>query len=194
MNIAFFILYCSIMTVTPGPTNIMILSIVHNYGVKRALLFSLGSIFAFFLLLLFSLAFNSVIISYLPKIIIVLQGIGALYMLYLAYYIFKSSENKKVKKEIASFKSGFLMQFINPKVVIFTLSVFPSFIFPYYSSSLSLVLFVFLITLIASMAFLSWVLFGKVLKTFLDRYNKVFNNIMALFLLVCAVMISGVFN
>ena len=86
------------------------------------------------------------------------------------------------------------MQFINPKAVLFTLTVFPSFILPYYQSFWELLVFVLLITIIASTAFLSWVLFGRVLKDFLDKHNKLSNNIMALFLVVCAAMISGIFS
>lgn len=192
MNLVFFVLYCTMMTASPGPTNIMILSTVHNYGLKKALSFSLGSTLGFFALLVLSVVFNSILLSYLPKIIFVLQGFGALYMIYLAYSIFKISDTKKSNYNISTFKTGFLMQFINPKSLIFTLSVFPSFVFPFYSSFLSLSFFVLMITLIACMSFFSWILFGKVLKSFLDKHNRIVNNIMALFLLVCAVIISGI--
>lgn len=194
MNILFFVLYCTLMTATPGPTNITILSTVHNYGVKKALEFSFGSAFAFFVLLSLSVIFNSILMIYLPNIITVLQVVGAVYMLYLAYQIFKINKNSKKENKLLSFKGGFLMQFINPKSVLFALTVFPSFILPYYQSLWDLALFVLLITVIATFAFLSWVLFGKVLKSFLDRHNKLSNNIMALFLVVCAGMISGLFN
>jgi len=69
------------------------------------------------------------------------------------------------------------MQFVNPKPVLFTLTVFPSFILPYYTSFWYLTLFVLLITIIACVAFLSWI-----------------NNIMAIFLIICAIVISGIFN
>ncbi|MGB5918652.1 LysE family translocator [Arcobacter sp.] len=194
MNVAFFLLYCCLMIVTPGPTNIMILSTVHNYGVKRALEFSIGASFAFFILLSISVIFNSLLMNYLPNIIVILQVVGAMYMLYLAYQIFKINNTSKKQNQFSSFKTGFFMQFVNPKPVLFTLTVFPSFILPYYTSFWHLTLFVLLITIIACVAFLSWILFGKVLKSFLDKYNKLVNNIMAIFLIVCAVVISGIFN
>ncbi|MGE7111549.1 hypothetical protein [Lysinibacillus sp. NPDC047702] len=40
MNITSFLLYCFIITVTPGPTNIVILSTTQHYGIKRGLHFS----------------------------------------------------------------------------------------------------------------------------------------------------------
>jgi len=194
MNIVFFLLYCSLMIITPGPTNIMILTTVHNYGVKKAFEFSVGALFAFFVLLSISVIFNSILMNYLPNIIVVLQIIGAIYMLYLAYQIFKINNTSKKENQFSSFKTGFLMQFVNPKPVLFTLTVFPSFILPYYTSFWHLTLFVLLITIIACVAFSSWILFGKVLKSFLDRYNKLVNNIMAIFLIICAIAISGIFN
>ncbi len=194
MNFVFFLLYCSLMIITPGPTNIMILTTVHNYGVKKAFEFSIGALFAFFVLLSISVIFNSLLMNYLPNIIVVLQIIGAIYMLYLAYQIFKINNTSKKENQFSSFKTGFLMQFVNPKPVLFTLTVFPSFILPYYTSFWYLALFVLLITIIACLAFLSWILFGKVLKSFLDRYNKLVNNIMAIFLIICAIAISGIFN
>jgi cysteine/O-acetylserine efflux protein len=194
MNVVFFLLYCSLMIITPGPTNIMILTTVHNYGIKKAFEFSIGASFAFFILLSISVIFNSLLMTYLPNIIVVLQIIGAIYMLYLAYQIFKINNTSKKENQFSSFKTGFLMQFVNPKPVLFTLTVFPSFILPYYTSFWHLTLFVLLITIIACVAFLSWILFGKVLKSFLDRYNKLVNNIMAIFLIICAIAISGIFN
>lgn len=37
MNITSFLIYCIIITFTPGPTNIAILSTVHNFGTKKAM-------------------------------------------------------------------------------------------------------------------------------------------------------------
>lgn len=37
MNITSFLIYCVIVTFTPGPTNIVILSAAHNYGTKKAM-------------------------------------------------------------------------------------------------------------------------------------------------------------
>lgn len=194
MNIAFFLVYCCLMIVTPGPTNIMILTTVHNYGVKKAFEFATGALFAFFVLLSISVIFNSILISYLPNIIVVLQVVGSIYMLYLAYQILMISKISNKENQFSSFRTGFFMQFINPKPVLFTLTVFPSFILPYYTSFWHLTLFVLLITIIACIAFLLWILFGKVLKSFLDKYSKFVNNIMAMFLIVCAIVISGIFN
>ncbi len=60
MNITAFLAYCIIVTFTPGPTNIVILSTVQNYGTKKALEYTAGATIAFGLLLFLSVSFNSV--------------------------------------------------------------------------------------------------------------------------------------
>lgn len=47
MNITSFLIYCFIVTFTPGPTNIVILSTVHNFGTKKAMHYTYGATIAF---------------------------------------------------------------------------------------------------------------------------------------------------
>ena len=58
------------------------------------------------------------------------------------------------------------MQFLNPKVVLFTMTVILSFVLPYYDSTVALSLSVLGITFIGFIAFLLWVLFGAIFKQF----------------------------
>lgn len=88
MNITSFLIYCVIATFTPGPTNIVILSTVHNYGTKRAMKYTYGATIVFGLLLAISAMLNTMLISIIPKVLIVMQIIGSSYMLYLAYHIY----------------------------------------------------------------------------------------------------------
>lgn len=191
MNIAFFLLYCLLLTITPGPTNIVIFSTVQNYGVKKAVEFCYGAILAFAIILVLSVFLNSFLTSLLPEVLFYMQIIGSLYILYLAYLIFNmDSTSISNNTEIGTFKIGFFIQFINPKALIFCLTVFPSFIMPYYSNLFQLLAFALLITIIAGIAFFSWVLFGKLLKTFLQKYQKLVNILMSIFLVYCAYIIS----
>lgn len=192
MNITSFLLYCCIVTFTPGPTNIVILSTVHNLGTKKAMEYSYGATIAFGLLLGISAVLNTVLIAVIPKILIVMQITGTFYMLYLAYQISKMDVSESAEIRTATFISGFLMQFINPKVVLFTMTVIPSFIMPYYTTPSTLAVFATLITIIGFCAFVTWVLFGVMFKEFLQKYQKTVNVIMALFLVYSAIMASGV--
>ncbi|WHY73753.1 LysE family translocator [Fictibacillus enclensis] len=189
MDIASFIIYCFIVTFTPGPTNIVILSTVHNYGSKKAIEYTYGATIAFGLLLGLSAMLNTMLIAVLPKILLGMQIIGTIYMLYLAYQIYTMDTSKPADNHAGTFISGFLMQFLNPKVVLFTMTVIPSFILPYYTDMPAVTISVFVITVIGFLAFLAWILFGTIFKEFLQKHDRVVNVVMALSLVYATLMI-----
>lgn len=189
MNMTSFLIYCVIATFTPGPTNIVILSTVHNYGTKKAMKYTYGATIAFGLLLAISAMLNTMLISIIPKVLIVMQIIGSSYMLYLAYHIYKTDTSSPTLKNTSTFMSGFLMQFLNPKVIIFTLTVIPNFIMPNYITTSAVTISVIVITFIGFVAFATWVLFGTIFKEFLQRNQKIVNVIMSLLLVYAAIMI-----
>ncbi|MNI89983.1 cysteine/O-acetylserine exporter [compost metagenome] len=80
---------------------------------------------------------------------------------------------------------------MNPKVILFTLTVIPSYILPYYRSPLAMTVFVAVITVIGFLAFMAWLVFGTVFRTFLLKHRRAANTVMALFLVYSAVMASG---
>lgn len=191
MNITSFLIYCVIVTFTPGPTNIVILSTVHGCGVKKAMKYTYGATLAFGTLLAGSAILNTVLAAVIPKILLIMQIIGTLYILYLAYQIYKMDTAGSTARQAATFRSGFIMQFVNPKVVLFTMTVIPGFVMPYYTEPQLLSIFVVVITVIGFLAFVTWVLFGAIFKEFLIKYQKSVNISMVLFLIYSAIMGSG---
>ena len=189
MNITSFVIYCTIVTFTPGPTNIVILSTVHNFGVQKAMKYTYGATAAFGLLLALSAVLNTILITIIPRILIVIQIIGTVYMLYLAYQIYKMDSSKPNVNKTATFKTGFFMQFLNPKVVLFTMTVIPSYILPNYIEAFAVSMSVLAITIIGFLAFLTWILFGKIFKKFLINHSKQMNVLLALFLVYSAAMV-----
>ncbi|WNC15663.1 LysE family transporter [Brevibacillus brevis] len=189
MNITSFLLYCIVVTFTPGPTNIVILSTVHHSGTKKAMEYTYGATIAFGLLLVISAMLNTMLITIIPKVIFVMQIIGSLYMFYLAYQIYNMDASKPIVNQSATFLSGFLMQFLNPKVVLFTMTVIPSFIMPRDAAMPVVTISVIAITLIGFLAFITWVLFGTIFREFLQNHRKTVNGMMALFLVYAAIMI-----
>ncbi|QTD39501.1 LysE family translocator [Sporosarcina sp. Te-1] len=189
MDYTSFLLYCFIVTFTPGPTNIVILSIVNNFGFKKAMEYTFGATMAFGLLLGLSAVLNTLLITVIPKILLGMQVMGTLYMLYLAYQIYNMDSSDAAETKSGTFMSGFLMQFLNPKVVLFTLTVIPSFVLPYYTKMSIVASNVVLITWIGFLAFVTWVLFGTIFKRFLQKHKKALNITMALCLVYATIMI-----
>ena len=189
MSIASFLIYSFIITFTPGPTNIVILSTVHHFGTKKAMEYTYGATIAFGILLAASAVLNTALATVVPKILIVMQIVGTVYMLYLAYQIYGMDASKASGNKTGGFLSGFLMQFLNPKVVLFTITVLPGFVLPYYTDMKVVSLSVLAITVIGFMAFSTWVLFGAIFKKFLQKHEKIVNVVMALFLVYAVAMI-----
>ncbi|MFF2017714.1 LysE family translocator [Paenibacillus sp. NPDC058177] len=189
MDTTSFLIYCMIATFTPGPTNIVILSTVNHYGANQALKYSYGATVGFGLLLVISAVLNNLLLTILPKVLMIMQVIGSLYMLYLAYLICKKDSSNPSENQAATFWSGFMMQFLNPKLVLFTLTVIPTFVLPYYSGAPAIMLSVIVITLIGFLAFITWVLFGTIFKEFLQKHNKIVSVMMAILLVYAGIMI-----
>ncbi|WP_339306171.1 LysE family transporter [Paenibacillus sp. FSL R5-0519] len=191
MNLASFLIYCIVVTFTPGPSNIVILSSTQIVGARKTMRYVWGATLAFGLLLAASAFLNHLLAGVLPGILKVMQIVGGLYMVYLAYQIYKMGTTEDAPKQITGLWNGFIMQFVNPKVVLFTFTVIPSYVLPFYQSSFSSFLFVLLITFIGFLAYSSWVVFGTVFRTMLNRHQKLLSILMALFLLYSAIIVSG---
>lgn len=126
----------AILAISPGPDNIFVLmqSIVNGKKYGLATVFGLISGCIIHTTLL---AFGvSTIIKESENLFLAIKIFGAIYLLYLAYQVFKSdseiafsSENIKRKTTKQLFNQGFVMNVLNPKVSIFFLAFFPGFLF-----------------------------------------------------------------
>ena len=191
MNIASFVIYCVVVTFTPGPTNIVILSTVQGYGTKNAMEYAYGATLAFGALLAISAILNTLLVAVIPKILMIMQVVGSLYIVYLAYQIYQMDTSSSAGQQVATFQTGFIMQFVNPKVVLFTMTVIPGFVMPYHTETSALTLFVAMITAIGFLAFVTWVIFGAIFKELLTKHQRLVNTSMSAFLIYSAIMGSG---
>ena len=191
MNIASFVIYCVVVTFTPGPTNIVILSTVQGYGTKKAMEYAYGATLAFGALLAISAILNTLLVAVIPKILMIMQVVGSLYIVYLAYQIYQMDTSSTTGQQVATFKTGFIMQFVNPKVVLFTMTIIPGFVMPYHTETSALTLFVAMITAIGFLAFVTWVIFGTIFKELLTKHQRLVNTSMSAFLIYSAIMGSG---
>ena len=129
-----YLLILLVLFISPGTPRILIISYSMNYGVKNCIWTSLGDISANFIqgtLVIFVIgSFFSDNSTYLN----VFKWIGIIYLVYLAYDIYKSrpenvNSNEHYGKSIFSFvKDGFLVAGTSPKAWLFFTTIFPSFI------------------------------------------------------------------
>lgn len=187
-----FLLFIIITSFTPGPNNFMAMVFAKQYGLAKTIPFCLGVGIGFFIIIGLSSFFNTIMLNILPAIELPLTIFGVGYMLYLAYKILTSKEledhdNEEEKRNL--FFLGAFVQFINPKGILFGLTVVATYILPYYSSYISYLLFSFFLALVGVISTFSWALCGSVFQKALQQYRKSFNMIMALLLMYSAVSI-----
>jgi cysteine/O-acetylserine efflux protein len=189
MNVLSYFLYTIVVTATPGPTNIDILNTIKNRGTKAGLKYTYGASAAFFTLLIISAILNTFLVAIMPNLLIAMKIIGSVYMLYLVYMIFKKHDNDKGDVNLGTFKSGFKLQFLNPKVITFTMTVIPTFVLVYYKSVSMITIYIIVTSMIAMFAFSLWLIFGSLLQNFLRRHELGMNIVMAIFLFYAAIMV-----
>ena len=123
-----------LLAFSPGPDNLYVITQSLVNGTKSGIATTLGLVSGCIIhttLLAFGV---SAIISASYGLFYILKVIGAFYLLYLAYQVFKSETTLKLDASITKktpfklFKQGVLMNLMNPKILIFFLAFFPGFL------------------------------------------------------------------
>lgn len=183
-----FLTYALVTAVTPGPNNIMSMSNGSRKGFKAALPFNLGILAGFSIVMLVCTAFCSMISAFIPKIKLPMLIVGAIYMLYLAWETFRSSDSIEENHSRDGFLSGLVLQFVNPKIYIYCIMSMEAYILPFYNGKvLPMFGFAMLLAFIGFASTLCWSAFGSVFKRLFSKHAKLINTVMALLLVYCAV-------
>ncbi len=188
-----FLAYTFSMTFTPGPNNIMSMANANQFGYKKTLNFLLGVACGFFAILLLSGIFNISLTRVMPTLHQFLRIFGVLYIGYLGIaLIIPHRKNQAPRKHLNNFFVGFGMQFVNPKGILFAITIMADFIIPYYTSAVIVALFSLLLTAIVFLAISSWAILGLFFQKFLSQYGTVINTVLGLILIYSAISISGI--
>ena len=207
LPVALFVL---ITTFSPGPSNIAGAAMGVLYGYKRAFRFLLGMCAGFFVLM-FLCAWASVsLLEHFPALASLLRYVGAVYILSLAYGMLKASytfndqigdgqigDNQIGDGQIgrsAGFAGGLLLQLLNPKLVVYGLTLFSTFFAPLGRQPAQLTVLVIGLALTAFCATSVWTLFGALIKSHLHQpvLRLAINALLALFLVYSALELVGV--
>lgn len=187
MNLMTFGMFVVITTFTPGPNNLMAMSNGLHTGFRRTIKFLMG-VFAGFIVVMSICAFaNFAFMKLVPSLHTWLSLFGAGYMLYLAIHILRSKPHMEEENlNLNNFQAGLSMQLINPKLILYGLTVFANFIIPVYQSIAALTLFVLFLAIVGLIATSSWAYFGVLFRTFFAKYDRMINIAMGLLLIYTA--------
>ena len=195
LNYILFLQIILFLFITPGPPRIVIVSYSMNYGVQNCVWTAFGDITANFIQATLVIFVLGTFFSDNPTFLNFYKWIGVIFLLYLAYDVYKSSPKEINSKIITSksffsfFKDGFLVAGTSPKAWVFFPLIFPQFID---FNSNYVVQFFILITTYVVLDFLSligYALLAQKLITWIKTNPKTINTISASVLVLIALII-----
>ncbi|MEK3820344.1 LysE family transporter [Cytobacillus sp. FSL W8-0315] len=188
MSLLSFFLYVFVTSFTPGPNNIMAMVFANRFGLRNTIRFCLGVSAGFFVIMIICSYFNLLLHQFIPRIELIMTIIGVLYMLFLALKMMtsKSDDQNNSEDKHNGFLIGMLLQFINPKGILYGVTVISTFILPYHTSHTSLIFFSIFLAFVGFLSTFCWSVFGSIFQSFLAKYRSQFNVIMALLLVYSA--------
>jgi len=193
-----FILFLQIIIflfITPGTPRIVIISYSMNYGIQKCVWTALGDITANFIQATLVIFFLGTFFSDNPIFLNIIKWIGVIYLLYLAYDVYKSSP-KEIDSEIVSsksifsfFKDGFLVAGTSPKAWLFFPLIFPQFID--FNSNYFAQFFILIITYVVLdfLSLIGYALLAQKLIVWIKANPKTINTISASVLILIALII-----
>lgn len=189
--------FVMITTFTPGPNNISSASMGILYGYRKTLNYLFGITTGFFLVMMACAYLSTTLFAILPSAETYLRWIGAGYIMYLAIGILHSSYVVSESDEAPrAFTKGFILQMFNPKVVVYGLTLYTTFLAPISGKLpyLSISAISFALTVFAATS--TWALFGSAIKNRLknDNFRKMINTSLSLLLVYTAVELSGILS
>lgn len=130
-----FLLAAILITASPGPDNLMVLSMGISKGRKQGIAFGLGCALGCLSHTFLAVVGVSAVIAASPSAFTLLKVGGGLYLVWLGVNALRSTGGAKVKEVQAAqqtlsslFFKGVFANAINPKVVLFFLSFLPQFV------------------------------------------------------------------
>ena len=194
-----YFLYLQIIVflfITPGTPRIVIISYSMNYGVRNCIWTAFGDVSANIIQATLVIFVIGTFFSDHLFFLNIFKWIGIIYLIYLAYDIYKSNLKSINSKEISQksffsfYKDGFFVAGTSPKAWMFFPFVFPQFID---FNANYLTQFIILLTTYVVLDFLSligYALLASKLIEWLKANPKVINTISACVLIIIAIIIA----
>ena len=182
--------FAFVLSIFPGPVNVLILASSLNYGFKKTFSFISGATIGFtILLIIVSFGFKEFIIGN-PFLASMIEIIGALFIMYMGYKIISSNSiDLKADKpsKYLRFHEGFLLQWLNPKAWFACIAG----VTLYSNSQENLYFFIILYFIVCYACLSFWAIVGDKISIFFNSplKLKVFNILMGGILIISALYI-----
>lgn len=181
--------YALVTAFTPGPNNIVSLYAISQSGWRRGKNILLGISIGFLCVMVLCGLLCYEMAKFMPSVTGVLKYVGAAYITYLAIHVAMSKPDDGGEKQL-SFMAGFLLEFVNVKIILYAITIYTGYILPYQKSLSLLMIHALIFTLIGVSGSMTWAAAGGAFQKFLKKYYRPFNIAMGLVLLWCAISLA----
>ena len=191
------LVFVVIATFTPGPGNITSAAMGMLYGYRRTFGFLMGIVIGYLLIMMLSAFVSKGLLTAIPAVEPVLRIFGVCYLLYLTVGTARATyATEQGDQEPMAFMHGFWLQTLNPKAVIFGLTLYSTFLSPLAAQPVALVLSTLLLAGVTFASVSLWAFTGTRIGTFLHvpMVRQGVNFVLVILLLYCAVALSGVLD
>ncbi len=193
-NLMAFLSFVSITTFSPGPNNISSASMGVLHGYKSTLKYLTGIAAGFFFIMLLCGWISNTLLKTFPSFEMGIRFIGAGYILWLAFETLRANYTfKEDNQALLGFTKGLVLQVLNPKVIIYGLTIYSTFLAPIRENPAYMMLSALFLATIAFCAISTWALFGSAIRTYLRQptIQRSVNLILSLLLAYTAIELSG---
>ena len=193
-----FILFLQIIIflfITPGTPRIVIISYSMNYGVKNCIWTAFGDITANLFQATLVIFVIGTFLSDNPNFLNFFKWLGVIYLIYLAYDVYKTSPkdiNSKIistKSIFSFFKDGFLVAGASPKAWLFFPLIFPQFIDFNGNYVIQFIILITTYTVLDFLSLIAYAMLAQKLITWIKANPKTINTISASVLILIALII-----
>ncbi len=191
-NIYGYLIYASVMAITPGPNNLMLFSYGKAYGINESQKVIIGIFMGVYVMLYLAGYGIANIINNIPAMELVLKIAGSLWMIYLGFVLRKISIETGRKDQIAiGFWQAFAQQFVNIKAWVMAINGASVFLPKTDSLHLNVFLFATSFALVGVPCMIIWLKMGdmiaKIVKS--ERSNKILGYTMFSLMMITVVLI-----
>ena len=187
------ILFVSIVSMTPGPNNLLLAASGANYGFFRTLPHMCGVIVGFAIMVVASGFGLGMILNEFPQVILPLKIMSVSFLLYLSWRVATGGAHVvEGKSQPLTFLPAVLFQTINPKGISFLLSIMGAQVSDAQPLFPQLIPLFILLPAFTVLSAVTWTMFGTAIGKLMQSQGafRVFNLIMASLLVACIIPIA----
>ena len=187
------ILFVSIVSMTPGPNNLLLAASGANYGFIKTLPHMCGVIVGFAIMVVASGFGLGMMLNEFPQVILPLKIMSVSFLLYLSWRIATGGAHViEGKSQPLTFLPAVLFQTINPKGISFLLSIMGAQVSDNEPLLPQLIPLFILLPAFTVLSAVTWTTFGTAIGKLMQSQGafRVFNLVMASLLVACVIPIA----